>query len=263
MPFRFLLGAKMSRRIRKHANPFTVLTHLGPLDQEAIFGRRAPLEMDLGCGGGAFLLQRATGQPDRDFIGLEIRKPLVDDNNRRAERLGLSNVRFFYANANVNLADQPQGSVSRFFVMFPDPCFKKRHWKRRILQPRLVREMAQVLPVGGEIFAQSDIRPLAEEMYAFLRQEPALSSCLGDDLEVENPFDERTEWEKHHEAASEPVYRMLFKKEREPWGPIPEPEFRDTNPQRVHADGSPVEAIDPALRLDEPGLSDPDEPSTP
>ncbi len=250
----------MSRRIRKHANPFTVLTHLGPLDREALFGRRAPLEIDLGCGGGGFLFERAAGHPDRDFIGLEIRKPLVDDNNRRADRQGLTNLRFFYANANVNLADQPTGSVDRFFVMFPDPCFKKRHWKRRILQPKIVREMAQVLPLEGQVFAQSDIKPLAEEMYDFLRQEMAFRSVLGDRLEVDSPFAAQTEWERHHLAAGEPVYRMLFEKVTEPQGPIAEPEFRDTNPKRVHADGRPVEIIDPAFRLGARGPSSPDEP---
>lgn len=249
----------MSRRIRKHANPFTVATHLGPLDRQAIYGRQAPLELDLGCGGGAFLFERAAAHPERDFAGLEIRKPLVDDNNRRADRLGLTNLRFFYANANTNLADQPPGIIERFFIMFPDPCFKKRHWKRRILQPALVRDMATVLPIGGQVFAQSDIRPLAEEMFDFLAQESALKSVLGPDLEVGSPFSARTEWERHHETADEPVYRMLFEKVAAPSGPVAEPEFRDTNPKRVHADGRPVEAIDPAYRLGAPDPSTPDE----
>ena len=260
MRSRFRLEIEMSRRIRKHANPFTVLTDLGPLDRPEIFGRVAPLEVDLGCGGGAFLFERARRHPDRNFAGLEIRKPLVDDNNRRAEKAGLTHLRFFYANANVSLADQPPGSVERFFIMFPDPCFKKRHWKRRILQPKLVRQMAQVLPIGGQIFAQSDIRPLAEEMYAFLAQEGALKSNLDDSLQVDSPFEERTEWERHHEGAQEPVYRMLFEKIAEPTGPVPEPEFRDTNPKRVHADGRPVDLIDPAFRLGSADLSGPDEP---
>lgn len=251
----------MSQRIRRHANPFTVLTHLGPLDRQALFGRIAPFEMDLGCGAGHFLMARAAAHPERDFAGLDIRKPLIEENNRRAERRGLTNLRFFYANANVNLADQPPGSVDRFYVMFPDPCFKKRHWKRRILQPKLVRHMAQVLPIGGEIFAQSDIKPLAEEMFDFLQQEPAIRSRLGDSVEVNNPFEEQTEWERHHERVGEPVYRMLFEKVNDPSGPVPEPEFRDTNPKRVHADGRPVEAIDPAYRLGSPDLSDPGEPS--
>ncbi|MEL7369727.1 MAG: tRNA (guanosine(46)-N7)-methyltransferase TrmB [Myxococcota bacterium] len=247
----------MSRRIRKHANPFTVLTHLGPIDRHTLFGRTAPLEMDLGCGGGGFLFERAAAHPERDFIGLEIRKPLVDDNNRRVEHLGLTNLRFFYANANINLDDQPSGSVDRFFVMFPDPCFKKRHWKRRILQPKLVREMTLALPIGGQIFAQSDIRPLAEEMLEFLAQETVLRPILGDVLQTPSPFEQKTEWERHHEAADEPVYRMLFEKTGEPEGPIAEPEFRDTNPKRVNADGSVVEAIDPAFRLGSPALSNP------
>ena len=57
----------MSRRIRKHANPFTVTTRLGRLDRLALFGREAPLEVDLGCGAAGFLFERARNHPDRDF----------------------------------------------------------------------------------------------------------------------------------------------------------------------------------------------------
>ena len=98
-------------------------------------------------------------------------------------------------------------------------------------------------------------------MFDFLAQERALTSCLSAELTVPSPFDARTEWERYHESEGEPVYRMLFRKIREPEGPVPEPEFRDTNPKRVHADGTPVAAIDPAFRLGSPARAAPDEPS--
>lgn len=222
----------MSRRIRKHANPFNVLTELPEVDQGAAFGRLAPMEWDLGCGGGDFLFQRARAVPEHNFVGLEVRKPLVEAANARAAREGLKNLIFYYANANVNLSAQRPGSVLRFSVQFPDPCFKKRHWKRRILQPRLVRQMAELLPIGGEIYAQSDVAPLAEEMLDFLMAEGALERRLGDALEIDSPFEERTEWERQHEREGEPVYRMLFVKRREPEGAVQPPEFRDVRPER-------------------------------
>lgn len=229
----------MGRRIRKHANPFTVSTRVGRLDRRALFGREGPLEVDVGCGAGDFLLQRAAAHPELDFVGFEIRKPLVESANRRAERAGLRNVTFLYANAHDNADFAEPGVVQRFCVQFPDPCFKKRHWKRRIVQPSFVRAMAERLPMGGEVFAQSDVRALAEEMYAFLEAEPALEARSPASLAFDNPFAERTEWERQHEREGEPVHRMRFVKVRAPEGAVPEVPFRDTNPLRIGADGQP------------------------
>lgn len=218
----------MSRRIRKHANPFTVFTQLGRLDRTRWFGREAPVEVDLGCGGAAFLFERARNHPSRDFVGLEVRRPLVEAAMARREAEGLRNVAVFHANAHTNLVDLvAPGDVQEFFIQFPDPCFKKRHHKRRLLQPAQVRAMALVLPIGGHIFAQSDVQPLAEEMFHFLQQDGAFESCYGSELRIPNPFAERTEWERQHQREGEPVWRMRFRKVREPSGPVPEPDFRD------------------------------------
>lgn len=226
----------MSRRIRKHANPFSVTTSVGVLDRQALFGREAPLEVDIGCGGGDFLFQRARNHPDVDFVGFEVRKPLVEAAMRRRDAQGLKNLVIFYANAHANLQNLiAPGVVRTFYVLFPDPCFKKRHWKRRILQPTLVRQMAELLPIGGTMFVQSDVKPLAEEMYDFLAAESAIESRLDPVLTVPSPIEERTEWERHHEKNDEPIYRMLFEKVREPAGEIAPWEMRDTNPLRLEA----------------------------
>lgn len=226
----------MAKRIRRHANPFHATTQVGPLDRVAVFGREAPLEVDIGCGGAGFLFERAKNHPDVDFIGFEVRAPLVEEVMARRDRAGLSNVMIYYANAHDNLQGLvPPGVIRAFYVMFPDPCFKKRHHKRRMLKPEVVRRMAELLPVGGYVYAQSDVRPLAEEMYDFLAAEGALRSTLGPELTVPSPIVERTEWERHHERRKEPIYRMRFEKVAEPTGPVPALEFRDTNPLRVGA----------------------------
>lgn len=225
----------MSRRIRKHANPFTVQTALGRLDREAWFGRRAPLEVDLGCAGAGLLFERAAHHPERDFVGLEVRKPLVQRAMARRESEGRTNVAVFHANAHVNVKDLAEpGAITMFHIHFPDPCFKKRHHKRRILQPRLVRDMAEVLPRGGRVYLQSDVRLLAEEMFRFMAQDGSFASVLGEALDVPAPIPEKTEWERQHEREGEPIFRMLFEKVREPRGPVPAPEFTDVNPLRTH-----------------------------
>ena len=225
--------AIVGRRVRRHANPFNVPTRLEQLNLFSQFGRDAPIEVDVGCGGGDYLIQRAQNHPELDFLGFEIRKPLVEAANLRASKLGLKNVQFLYANIHDNMDFVKPGIVTRFFVQFPDPCFKKRHWKRRILQPFFVRKMVELLPLGGEIFVQSDVRPLAEEMYAFLIAEQALHSQLPSNLHAPNPYEERTEWERQHEREGESVHRMLFEKKAEPTGDIPVLPFRDTNPLRL------------------------------
>lgn len=216
-------------RIRRHANPFSVSVDLGTIDRAQLFGREAPLEVELGPGNGQFLIERARNNPDADFVGIEVRAPMVEAANARALREGpVKNVLFVYANANVNLALAPPGVIRRFHIHFPDPWFKKRHWKRRMVQPATVRAMATLLPIGGEIYAQTDLRPLAEEMYAFFSADGSLESRLDPSMLVPRPFPEATDWELHHEKRGEPVNRMLFAKVREPSGPVPEMQHRPT-----------------------------------
>ena len=209
----------MPRRIRKHANPFSVRVALGKLDRLATFGREAPLEVEVGSGAGKFLWARALANPDRDFVGLEVRDPLVEGLMARPDRP--PNLVYLFANANQNLALAEPGVIRMFHVHFPDPCFKARHYKRRVLQPGVVRTMAALLPLGGQIYVQSDVRLLAEEMYRFLAAEHALEGRLDSHMRVDAPVPEQTEWEQHPRAVGEPIWRMLFEKVREPTGPIP------------------------------------------
>lgn len=226
----------MSRRVRKHANPFHVQTELGRIDPIETFGREAPLEIEVGSGGGAFLLERAAHHPERNFVGLEIRKPLVEQANARAERRELRNVRFFYANANPNLAGLAEpGTVEMIHVHFPDPCFKKRHQKRRSVQPDTVRAMATLLRHGGKLYMQSDVEPLAAEMYRFAIEDGSFQSLGPASLALARPVDEQTEWERQHEAHEEPIYRMLLEKVQDSDRPVATPEFVDTNPVRIAA----------------------------
>jgi tRNA (guanine-N7-)-methyltransferase len=142
----------------------------------------------------------------------------------------------FHANANVNVKTLAEpGVIVMFHVHFPDPCYKKKHHKRRIVQPELVRDLAEVLPIGGQVYLQSDVRLLAEEMFRFMARDGAFESRLGrvGELRVPAPIAEKTEWERQHEREGEPIHRMLFEKVREPSGPVPEPAFTDVNPLRT------------------------------
>ena len=158
-------------RVRQHVNPLSnrFKQPIAIPDWSQIFGDlNRPLAIDIGCARGRFVQQYAQLEPDWNFLGLEIRAPLVDAANEWREESGLNNVHFLFCNANVSLADllqtYPASKLQRASIQFPDPWFKKRHQKRRVVQPALVETLAKYLPVGGEMFLQSDVCEVQEEM---------------------------------------------------------------------------------------------------
>jgi tRNA (guanine-N7-)-methyltransferase len=230
----------MSRRVRRHANPFNCVSELGAIDRRALFGREGSVELELGSATGGVLFARARNHPELDFVGIEVRKPVVDQAMAAREAAGGPlNAVVLYGNGTAALTGLlPAGVVQCFHVHFPDPWPKKRHWKRRILNPGVVRDMAAMLPIGGRVYAQSDVEPLAAEMYEFLAADGALESRLDPSMRVERPFPEATEWELHHERHGAPVFRMLFEKVREPSGEVPALEHRATGPLPPDAVGA-------------------------
>ena len=214
----------MPRRVRKHANPFNCRAELDAIDRLALFGREAPLELELGAGHCEFLFARAKNNPDVDFVGVEVREPMVE---LAMSRKTVPNAVVLYGNGARDLQRLvAPGVVRMFHVHFPDPWPKKRHWKRRILQPPLVRTMAELLPRGGRIYAQSDVKTLAAEMSDFIAADGAFEP--ENTLTTDRVLEETTHWEKHHERNEEPIYRMLFVKVREPAGPVPDLALRPT-----------------------------------
>lgn len=158
-------------RFRQHVNPLKreLQVPAPPLDWGATFAAPAlPLVLDIGCGYGRFLLALLKTMPGHNGIGLEIRDPVVERANRWAEGLGLRDrARFVLANATVSLDSLLAGCpapVALVTVQFPDPHFKKRHRKRRVVQPRLVAAVAALMAPGGRLFLQSDVLEVAEDM---------------------------------------------------------------------------------------------------
>ncbi|GBF99595.1 tRNA (guanine-N(7)-)-methyltransferase [Raphidocelis subcapitata] len=168
-------------RVRQHVNPLRAEYQrpTGPIDWAAAFeDPTLPLAVDLGCGPGRFLLllqRRAAagrvgaGVPNGgrcNYLGLEIRRPLVDRANEWARQLGCAGrVRYVFANATVSLRgilEGYPGPIEAFYVQFPDPHFKRRHRKRRLLQPETVQAMVDALKPGGLVFLQSDVLRAAE-----------------------------------------------------------------------------------------------------
>ncbi|GAA6624305.1 tRNA (guanosine(46)-N7)-methyltransferase TrmB [Scytonema sp. NUACC26] len=206
-------------RVRQHVNPLAhkYQTPLSPLDWEKVYAQPSlPLHLDIGCARGRFVLNMAQVEPMWNFLGLEIREPLVVEANRLRSELGLVNLHYLFCNANNSLrpllSSLPQKKLQRVTIQFPDPWFKNRHAKRRMVQPELVAELAEFLTPGGIVFLQSDLEFLAVEMCDRFAANPAFVKHGKGEWLAENPLSVPTERELYTINKNEPVYRAVFEK---------------------------------------------------
>jgi tRNA (guanine-N7-)-methyltransferase len=141
----------------------------GQLDFEALFGRDAPRTLEIGFGNGEALVAIAAAHPERDFLGIEVHRPGVGHLMLRAEALGLANLRVASRDAvEILSARMPDASLDAVLLYFPDPWPKKRHHKRRIVQPAFVELVARKLRPGGRFRLATDWQPYAEQMLEVL-----------------------------------------------------------------------------------------------
>lgn len=206
-------------RVRQHVNPLSqkYQTPIQPPDWSQVYAAPTqPLLLDIGCARGSFLLEMATQQPDWNFLGLEIREPLVTRANEACQEAGLTNLHYLFCNANNSLnpllSTLPAGVLHKVTVQFPDPWFKKRHQKRRVIQPEIVQAIAQYLIPGGEVFLQSDIEVVLLEMGDRFQEHPIFQRETASPEETPNPFPVATEREIFTLEQEKPVYRMGFRK---------------------------------------------------
>ena len=205
----------MRVRVHQHVNPlapyFTFTPE--PLDLEKIFARPGkPLFLDIGSARGRFLLQMAAACPDENFLGAEIREPLVEEANRIRDEQDLSNLHYEFINATLALggwlAKLPAGILRTVAIQFPDPWYKKKHAKRRMVNNNLVETAVNHLADSGKIFIQTDVEFLAEEMFELFRQNRHLR-----EVEIfQNPFPVKTERETAVEEKGLIIYRAFFYK---------------------------------------------------
>ena len=202
-------------RVHQHVNPLSpyYLQEPEPVDLSALFADPTkPLHLDIGCARGRFILRMAAAEPGWNFLGIEIREPLVEEANRLAAEAGLTNLHYVFCNAMLRLrqllSDVPNGVLQAVTIQFPDPWFKKRHAKRRMVNADLVATVVDKLAPGGKVFVQTDIEFLAEEMFELFRVDERLV-----EIETsEHPFPVKTEREISVEDRALPVYRVLWQK---------------------------------------------------
>lgn len=200
-------------RLRQHVNPLTAA--LNSFD-----GRRLPvagevIELEVGCADAQFLFERARVEPTHRYIGVEVRSQLVDEVNARA-REEAAPVEAIFCNANHHLLQLlPADSVFRVYLNFPDPWFKQKHRKRRMITEELARDLAVLLPPEREVFIQSDVWSVAlDAMDAFERSDDLYTNVAGawSFWRQGNPYGARSWREQHCEQEGLPIWRMLYRR---------------------------------------------------
>jgi tRNA (guanine-N7-)-methyltransferase len=148
-----------------------------PLDLERAFGRRAPKILEIGFGMGETTAAIAAAHPESDYLGIEVHTPGVGALLRRVESLGLTNVRVIQHDA-VDVLEKmiAPASLDGVHVFFPDPWPKKRHHKRRLLQPAFVHLLAARMKSGAYLHAATDWEDYALQMLDVLAAEPLLAN---------------------------------------------------------------------------------------
>ncbi|KNA08566.1 hypothetical protein SOVF_161140 isoform A [Spinacia oleracea] len=214
-------------RVRQHVNPLssTLSVPAEVPDWNDVFRDSSlPLIVDIGCGSGRFLLWLAKRNFGSNYLGLEIRKKLVTRANFWAKELNLLNSHFMFANATISfqqLASSYPGPLVLVSVLCPDPHFKKRHHKRRVLQKPLVDSIVDNLASGGQVFVQSDVHEVAVDMrnqfdivsdMLHIDTVDPNFGCDPDGWLVSNPMGIRTEREVHAELEGAKMYRRMYQK---------------------------------------------------
>jgi tRNA (guanine-N7-)-methyltransferase len=140
-------------------------------DARTIFGREAPVVVEIGFGNGETLAHMAAAQPDTDFLGVEVHRPGIGHLLLQLKERELTNVRIYCADAiEVLTQNVSDASLAGINVFFPDPWPKKRHHKRRLVNPDFIRLVARKLKHGGFFHAATDWENYAQHMLGVLRE---------------------------------------------------------------------------------------------
>ena len=193
---------------------YGIETGAAPLDLAAVFGREAPRTLEIGFGNGESLVALAAAHAERDYLGIEVHRPGVGHLMLRVEELGLSNVRAICRDA-VEVLQQclVPGTLDEVLLYFPDPWPKKRHHKRRIVQPEFVALVAGRLRPGAVLRMATDWEPYAAHMLEVASGCAALRNESPDGTFVARP-DSRpvTKFERRGHRLGHGVWDLAFRR---------------------------------------------------
>ena len=206
--------------MRQHVNPlsknFLEIEPIPPLSQ--IFENpKLPLHIDIGCAAGDFLFELALKNKNWNFMGIEIREKLVLNANLKMQSIDNKNLYFSFGNAN-KIFDN---SKHNYFIdltksisfNFPDPWFKKKHHKRRVIQPKLINFLSNSMQLGSLIFIKTDVKELFDYMELTILKSNNFNKLAGRDFKFSesfNPYKIQTNREKYVILNQLNIYENIY-----------------------------------------------------
>jgi tRNA (guanine-N7-)-methyltransferase len=182
-----------------------------PLVVSEYFGEERPLELEIGTGKGLFLSQAAAATPQHWFLGVEISLRYAMYTALRLLKAEVANARVIHGDALRLVADYvPDASVWQLHIYFPDPWWKKRHRKRRLMTPAFVQQLQRVLAPGGELHFWTDVAEYFQAACDVIRQSTRLESVPVEREETGETF--RTHFERRARLEGGTVYRARFRR---------------------------------------------------
>jgi tRNA (guanine-N7-)-methyltransferase len=206
------IPASSSSSVRGNDGPSVIYkpaNWLDPLDWRAVFDRDQPIEIDLGCGRGSFLLWAAMTYPTRNFLGVDRLLRRLRRADRKAVRGSLNNVRLVRLEAMYLVSKLiPDGSVSAYHILFPDPWPKRRHHARRLISADFLVDMHRTMTPDGAVNSATDHK----EYFEWIQRAFEGSARFTEVDPVVLPPEAQTDFEKEFVAAGKPVYRCRWLK---------------------------------------------------
>lgn len=185
------------------------------VDFAAVFGNERPVELEIGCGKGAFLLREAQAHPERNYLGIEWANEFYKFTADRMARWGLTNVRIMRTDARQFVISRlPPACLDALHVYHPDPWPKKRHHKRRLFNVTFVNAAIRALKPGGRWAIQTDHAEYFQIMCGLTRERPELKPVEFTESTTVGEADELgTNFEIKYRREGRAIYRLAFRRE--------------------------------------------------
>lgn len=183
-----------------------------PSNAASLFGREAPLEIEVGSGKGLFLAAASVERPDHNFLGIEIAAKYARFAAARLAKRGIANAIVVNADAQRLFRELlPDSSIAAVHVYFPDPWWKARHKKRRVINESFVRDVERTLVTGGSLHFWTDVEEYFQTTLALLAAATQMTGPLSvAEQPPEHDLDYRTHFERRMRMHGEAVYRAEF-----------------------------------------------------
>lgn len=190
-----------------------LLREHGVLNAEKVFGRSAPVVLEIGFGMGTSLLQMAQAAPAKNFIGIEVHRPGVGKLLHDMADAGVENIRVYCDDA-VEVLQQciADDSLAAVQIFFPDPWHKKKHNKRRLIQPEFVQLLQRKLKPGGVLHVATDWQDYAEHILAVMQAAPGFRNGAGEGYAPRPEHRPKTKFEQRGERLGHGVWDIIFEK---------------------------------------------------